>query len=121
MTNDTYRDLSDGQILDIVFDKFGIKDNPKDAFDKVTQSLMTKIDMADRYKKALVNILFYQAVNMTKAELQPVLFIVEEVTDNWSIEKCRIQYVKDQLGFIEDGNLDDEINETWRLVNVETS
>jgi hypothetical protein len=75
----------------------------------------------ERYRKALANILFYQAVNMTKAELQPVLFIDEEETDNWSIEKCRMQYVKDQLGFIENGNLDDEINETWRLVNVETS
>jgi hypothetical protein len=53
---------------------------------------------------------------MTKAELQPVLFIDEEETDNWSIEKCRIQYVKDQLDFIDGGNLDDEMNETWRLV-----
>jgi len=75
----------------------------------------------ERYRKALANILFYQSINMTKAELQPVLFIDEEETDNWSIEKCRMQYVKDQLGFIENGNLDDEINETWRLVNVETS
>ena len=75
----------------------------------------------ERYRKALANILFYQSINMTKAELQPVLFIDEEETDNWSIEKCRMQYVKDQLEFIEDGNLDDEINETWRLVNVETS
>jgi hypothetical protein len=70
----------------------------------------------ERYRKALANILFYQSINMTKAELQPVLFIDEEETDNWSIEKCRIQYVKDQLDFIDGGNLDDEMNETWRLV-----
>lgn len=119
--DDSYEDLSDGEILDIVFDKFGLSYNPKDVIDDVTKNLMSKIDMANKYKKALSNILFYQAVNMNKAELQPILFIDEEETDNWSIEKCRIQYVKDQLEFIEGGNLDDEINETWRIVNVEIS
>ena len=119
--DDSYEDLSDGEILDIVFDKFGLSYNPKDEIDDVTKNLMSKIDMANKYKKALINILFYQAVNMNKAELQPILFIDEEETDNWSIEKCRIQYVKDQLEFIEGGNLDDEINETWRLINVEIS
>ena len=63
--------------------------------------------------------LFYQAVNMNRNELRDVLFFEEKTTDNWSIEKCRIQYVKDQLEFIVGGNLDDEINETWRIVNVE--
>ena len=69
-----------------------------------------------RYKKALVNILFYQAINMSKDELQPVLFFEEVATDFWTLEQCRMQYVKDQLQFIDDGNLDDEIEETWTTV-----
>jgi hypothetical protein len=69
-----------------------------------------------RYKKALVNILFYQAINMSKEELQPVLFFEEMTTDFWTLEQCRMQYIKDQLQFIDDGNLDDEIEETWNKV-----
>ena len=69
-----------------------------------------------RYKKALVNILYYQALNMMKKELQPILFFDEELTDKWTLEQCRIQYVKDQLEFIHGGNLDDEIEETWNKV-----
>ena len=69
-----------------------------------------------RYKKALVNILYYQAVGMMKKELQPILFFDEEATDAWTLEQCRMQYVKDQLQFIQDGNLDDEIEETWNTV-----
>jgi hypothetical protein len=69
-----------------------------------------------RYKKALVNILYYQAVGMMKKELQPILFFDEEATDAWTLEQCRMQYVKDQLQFIQDGNLDDEIGETWNKV-----
>ena len=69
-----------------------------------------------RYKKALVNILFYQAINMSKEELQPVLFYEEETTKDWTPKKCRTQYVKDQLEFIHGGNLDDELEETWNIV-----
>ena len=67
------------------------------------------MDNETRYKKALVNILYYQALRMSKEELQPVLFFEEHATDFWTLEQCRIQYVKDQLEFIRDGNLDDEI------------
>jgi hypothetical protein len=69
-----------------------------------------------RYKKALVNILYYQAVGMSKEELQPILFIDEETTDAWTVEQCRMQYVKDQLQFIQDENLDDEMEQTWNAV-----
>ena len=69
-----------------------------------------------RYMLALVNILYYQAVGMSKKELQPILFFDEEATDNWTVKQCRIQYVKDQLEFIREGNLDDEIKETWNTV-----
>ena len=126
---DTYEDLTDGEVLDIVFDKFGIHYDPQNVShkkmgyeewsNKITEDLISKIDMANKYKKALANMLFYQAVNMNRNELRNVLFFEEKTTNNWSIEKCRIQYVKDQLEFIDGGNLDDEINETWRLVNVE--
>ena len=69
-----------------------------------------------RYKKALVNILYYQALNMMKKELQSILFFDEELTDKWTLEQCRILYVQNQLEFIEGGNLDDEIEETWNIV-----
>jgi len=69
-----------------------------------------------RYKKALANVLYYQALSMSKEELQPVLFFEEETTKKWTLDKCRIQYVLDQLQFIEGGNLDKEIEETWQLI-----
>jgi len=69
-----------------------------------------------RYMLALVNILYYQALRMSKEELQPVLFFEEYATDFWTLEQCRMQYVKDQLEFIHGGNLDDEIEETWNTV-----
>jgi len=69
-----------------------------------------------RYMLALVNILYYQALRMSKEELQPVLFFEEHATDFWTLEQCRMQYVKDQLEFIHGGNLDDEIEETWNKV-----
>ena len=69
-----------------------------------------------RYMLALVNILYYQAINMSKEELQPALFFEEVTTDFWTLKQCRIQYVKDQLEFIRDGNLDDEIEDTWNTV-----
>ena len=74
------------------------------------------MDNETRYKKALFNILYYQALRMSKEELQPVLFFEEHATDFWTLEQCRIQYVKDQLEFIRDGNLDDEIEDTWNTV-----
>ena len=74
-----------------------------------------------RYKKALANVLYYQALSMSKEELKPVLFFEELTTDFWTLEQCRMQYVREQLEFIKDGNLDDEIQETWDKVfkNVE--
>ena len=74
------------------------------------------MDNETRYKKALVNILYYQALGMSKEELQPVLFFDEETTDAWTVEQCRILYVQNQLEFIQDENLDDEIEETWNTV-----
>jgi hypothetical protein len=46
----------------------------------------------------------------------PVLFFEEETTNTWTLEQCRMQYVKDQLEFIHGGNLDDEIEETWNIL-----
>jgi len=39
MSNDIYEDLSDGEILDIIFAKFGIEDD-----DNATEQLLRKID-----------------------------------------------------------------------------
>ena len=73
--------------------------------------------MEDQYKKYLVNILYNQALSMDREELQTTSFYDEEtITDNWSLERLNIEYVKDQIGFFEGGNLDDEIKETWNTV-----
>jgi len=64
----------------------------------------------------LVNILYYQALGQSKEELQPQLFFDEEITDAWTVEQCRILYVQNQLEFIEDENLDDEMEQTWNAV-----
>ena len=69
-----------------------------------------------QYKKALANVLYYQALSMSKEELKPVLFFEELTTDFWTVQQCRTQYVKDQLEFIEDGNIDDDIEETWKKI-----
>ena len=61
--------------------------------------------------------MYEDALRMNKAELQNVLFFDEETTDSWTLEQCQIQFVKDQISFFEDDNLDDEVNETWRLIN----
>ena len=74
------------------------------------------MEVETRYKKALVNILYYQVINKSKEEIQPTLFIDEETTNNWTVQQCRIQYCKDQLDFIRGCNLDDESNETWKIV-----
>ena len=47
MENDSYKDLSDGEVLDLIFDKFGIQDN-----DHATEQLMSKIDKLLEYKNA---------------------------------------------------------------------
>ena len=69
-----------------------------------------------QHKKALVNLLYNQTIGQSKKELQTQLFFEEETTDNWSLEKCRIQYVIDQLDYIESGNFDEELEETWQLI-----
>ena len=69
-----------------------------------------------QHKKALVNLLYNQTIGQSKKELQTQLFFEEETTDNWSLEKCRIQYVIDQLDYIESGNFDKELEETWQLI-----
>ena len=71
-----------------------------------------------QHKKALVNLLYNQTIGQSKKELQHQLFFEEETTNNWTLEKCRIQYVKDQLGYIESGNFDEELEETWQLITI---
>jgi hypothetical protein len=48
MSKDIYKDLSDGEVLDIIFSKFDIQDE-----DNATELLIIKIDMAMTYKKIL--------------------------------------------------------------------
>jgi len=63
MEDDKYEDLTDGEVLDIVFDKFGIHYDPQNVShkkmgyeewsNKITKDLISKIDMAIKYKKIL--------------------------------------------------------------------
>tara|TARA_B100000902_G_scaffold59611_1_gene66603 strand:+ start:1681 stop:1926 length:246 start_codon:yes stop_codon:yes gene_type:complete len=56
---------------------------------------------------SLAKELFNQSTRMTKKELQEVLFFEEETTNEWTLDKCRKQYVIDQLDFIKN-NMDDD-------------
>jgi len=73
--------------------------------------------MQDEHKKYLADILYQDALRTSRAELQEVSFFQEETTDSWTLEQLQIQYVKDQISFFESGNLDAQVNETWRLIN----
>jgi len=108
------KDLSDGEILDIIFSKFKFVD---DKVNDPTEQLMSKIDTAMNYKKFLADVLYQDALAMFRSELQDVSFFQEETTDSWTLEQLQIQYVKDQISFFEAGNLDDQVNETWEKIN----
>ena len=114
MEDDKYEKLSDGEVLDIIFDKIdaGFLD-----FGNATERLLFNIDTAMSYKKYLADILYQDALRTSKKELQEVSFFDEETTDSWTLEQLQIQYVKDQISFFEAGNLDDQVNETWEKIN----
>ena len=114
LDKDSYKDLSDGEILDLIFSKFDFVD---DKVTDPTKQLMIKIDKAMSYKKYLADILYQDALRTSRAELQEVSFFQEETTDSWTLEQLQIQYVKDQISFFEAGNLDDQVNETWEKIN----
>lgn len=57
--------------------------------------------------QSLAKELFNDAKTMDKKELQEVLFFQEETSDKWTLDECRIQFVKDQLDFIKN-NMDDD-------------
>ena len=116
MENDSYKDLSDGEVLDIIFAKFDV-DFFEDV-DNATERLLSKIDTAMNYKKFLADILYQDALRTSKAELQEVSFFQEETTDSWTLEQFQIQYVKDQISFFEGGNLDSQVEETWEKINA---
>jgi len=114
MENDSYKDLSDGEVLDLIFSKFDFVE--EDVTDP-TEQLMSKIDTAMNYKKFLADVLYQDALAMFRSELQDVSFYSQETTDKWTLENLQIQYVKDQISFFEAGNLDDQVNETWEKIN----
>jgi len=114
LDKDSYKDLSDGEILDLIFSKFDFVD---DKVTDPTKQLMIKIDKAMSYKKYLADILYQDALRTSRAELQDVSFFQEDTTDSWTLEQLQIQYVKDQISFFEAGNLDDQVNETWEKIN----
>ena len=113
MENDSYKDLSDGEVLDIIFAKFDVDD-----VGNATERLLSKIDTAMNYKKFLADVLYQDALRTSKAELQEVSFFQEETTDSWTLEQFQIQYVKDQISFFEGGNLDSQVEETWEKINA---
>tara|TARA_R110001599_G_scaffold52504_8_gene146724 strand:+ start:1417 stop:1656 length:240 start_codon:yes stop_codon:yes gene_type:complete len=78
---------------------------------------MQKLQIHNEHKKYLAHVLYENALRMNKAELQNVLFFDEETTDSWTLEQCQIQFVKDQISFFEDDNLNEQVNEIWRLIN----
>jgi hypothetical protein len=114
MENDSYKDLSDGEVLDLIFSKFDFVE--EDVTDP-TEQLMSKIDTAMKYKKFLADVLYQDALAMNRSELQDVSFYGEETTDKWTLENLQIQFVKDQMEFYESDNLDHQVEETWEKIN----
>ena len=114
MENDSYKDLSDGEVLDLIFSKFDFVE--EDVTDP-TEQLMSKIDTAMNYKKFLADVLYQDALAMNRSELQDVSFYGEETTDKWTLENLQIQFVKDQMEFYESDNLDHQVEETWEKIN----
>jgi len=115
MENDSYKDLSDGEVLDLIFSKFDFVE--EDVTDP-TEQLMSKIDTAMNYKKFLADVLYQDALAMNRSELQDVSFYGEETTDKWTLENLQIQFVKDQMEFYESDNLDHQVEETWEKINA---
>jgi len=115
MENDSYKDLSDGEVLDLIFSKFDFVE--EDVTDP-TEQLMSKIDTAMKYKKFLADVLYQDALAMNRSELQDVSFYGEETTDKWTLENLQIQFVKDQMEFYESDNLDHQVEETWEKINA---
>ena len=74
------------------------------------------VDMSNEYKKYLADMLYQDALRMNRSELQEVSFYSEETTNDWTLEKLQIQFVKDQIEFYEGGNLDQQVDETWQKV-----
>ena len=75
----------------------------------------------DRIKileKSLVCLLYRQAKQMNKKELQEVLFWEEDTTNSWDLKQCQTQYVKDQFGWINDNHIHwkHECDEAWNNV-----
>jgi len=112
LDKDLYKDLSDGEVLDIIFAKFDVDD-----VGNATEQLMSKIDTAMNYKKFLADVLYQDALAMNRSELQDVSFYGEETTDKWTLENLQIQFVKDQMEFYESDNLDHQVEETWEKIN----
>jgi len=77
--------------------------------------------MTDTQSKSLACILYRQAKQMTKEQLRKILFFDKETLDNWSLKKCQLQYVIDQLEWIEGGNdelWEAECNEIWQEIEL---
>lgn len=74
--------------------------------------------MANIYKKYLADVLYQDALTMNRSELQETSFYGEETTDNWTLEKLQIEFVKDQIEFYEGNNLENQVEETWEKINA---
>ena len=123
MENDSYKDLSDGEVLDLIFSKFDfveedVTDPTEQLMSKLAFLLRKSIDTAMNYKKFLADVLYQDALAMFRSELQDVSFYGEETTDKWTLENLQIQFVKDQMEFYESDNLDDQVEETWEKINA---
>jgi hypothetical protein len=68
------------------------------------------------YKKILAYLLHEDAIRKGEEELRTTSFYDEETTENWTLEKLQIEFVKDQIRFFEGGNLEDEVEFTWKLI-----
>ena len=69
-----------------------------------------------QYKKILAYVLHEDALRRSKEELIISSFYDESTTENWTLQTLQIESVKDEINFFEGGNLEDEVEETWKKV-----
>ena len=69
-------------------------------------------------ERSLTCLLYRQAKQMDKKELQEVLFWEEHTTNDWDLKQCQTQYVKDQFGWINDNHIHwkHECDEVWNII-----
>ena len=148
MEEDKYEDLTDGEVLDIVFEKFGIHYDPENVShnkmsneewsNKITKDLISKIDMANKYKKILDSaheenpvykfLVFYDLLSewfkdpklKTFTDYEDIFYHVSKTIKQYEKSDYAKDYTQSELTciieYLED-KFEHKISKVWRVQN----